>query len=162
MIDRRETTVKLDKLRYVEAVLHVGWKADSPEYVFWRPDAPDGWRAYAICSDTFAWATADAEEITPEDLPLLQQCLEDLLIVESEYAGVPISDMATPDRNDSVATAYLGALFAARKRKLRPMRCVYGDMNAIGPRTAALFDAAGPEREDPEGKRAYDQKANPA
>ena len=32
----------------------------------------------ANCSDTFWWATADAEDITPQNLVILAQCWEDL------------------------------------------------------------------------------------
>ncbi len=135
------TAEQLNKLAYIEMVLGIGWKADYFDYVFWRPDAVDGWRAYAICSDWFAWATADCEEIGPEDLPLLIQCLADLQSVEQEC----LTDSEAHE-NDRVATAYLPNLYASRKRQLRPMRSVYEDKDAIGPRLSALFNAVGPTR----------------
>ena len=151
--DPRPSSVRLEKLDYIEAILKVGWEADSSDYVFWRPDGPDGWRAFATCSDFFAWATADCEEIAPDDIPLLRQCLADLQNIEREYQGKVYDTLSRPERNDAIATVYLSELFASRKRKLRPMRCVYEDDHAIGPKLAELFDAAGPPRDDSEGKR---------
>lgn len=155
------TRLEAKALAYIEAILQVGWDADYHDFAFWRPDGPDdAWRAFAICNDTFAWATADCEEIEPEDVPLLRKCLEDLLAIEREHADKRMEDMSRSSRNDLVATAYLPALFAARKRGLRPMAACYEDENAMGPAVAALFDAAGPERTDSEGRRrrVYDQE----
>ena len=80
-------------------------------------------RLYAICSDVFYWGTADLEEITREDVALLERCA---------------ADLAGPEQ------AYLPELFAARKRGMRPMRSFCKDMDDEA--TVALFDACGPER----------------
>ena len=55
------------------------------------------------CSDTFAWGCADAETIMAEDIPLLRQTLVDLKAV-GDYSEM-----------------WLGPLFCARKRDMRPM-----------------------------------------
>lgn len=89
---------------------------------------------FATCSDTFHWASADAEEITEADVPLLRQCLADLKTIKAEYE--------------------LPTLFSARKRGMRPMS-VYIDQyrREVLPASArtfqgivALFEACGPER----------------
>lgn len=159
MAMHRETTEKLEKLAYIEAILDVVEEADADSAVVWRGRDVDR-RAIAVCSDFFGWAIADGEEILPGDVPLFQRCLQDLQEIEATFVDVTIGDIAKRERNDAVATAYLSELFAARKRQLRPMRAVYEDDHAIGPRTAALFDDAGPERTDSEGQRrkVYDQE----
>jgi hypothetical protein len=55
----------------------------------------------ADCSDTFAWGTADSEQIDESDMPLLRRCFDDLRAVHGEWV--------------------LGELYAARKRGERPM-----------------------------------------
>jgi hypothetical protein len=96
--------------------------------VFWRVDMSPGanreMRLFAQCNDLFHWATADAEEITADDVPLLRQTLDDLKPLRAEYE--------------------LGNLFAARKRKLRPQEPCYKDMD---PPVAALYDACCTEEE---------------
>lgn len=82
-------------------------------------------RMYAQCSDFFEWGTADREEILPEDLDLLEQC---------------VKDVTELDRTNM----YAGDLFAARKRKQRPQGACYKNLpESLWP----LFDAAGPVRE---------------
>jgi hypothetical protein len=124
---------------YIVDVLSIYAEADSHGGVFWWTK-DDGVVFYAICSDWFAWASADLETIRPEDLPLLRRCLDDLNAIERE------------DKK-SVATAYLSELFASRKRGMRPQSCCYEDSHAMDAATAALFDAAGPPRDDSDGKR---------
>lgn len=84
-----------------------------------------------MCSDTFAWGCADAETIEPGDIPLLRQCVEDL----GGFRG---------------SQEYLGELFSARKRGMRPMNRWMKDMRekeGMTDAVYALFCAAGPERE---------------
>lgn len=77
------------------------------------------------CSDTFYWGCADAEKVTYDDLPLLLQCYE-------------------------ISADYGGELYACRKRKMRPQTASYKECY---PRSVwHLFDAAGPERDDSDGK----------
>lgn len=96
--------------------------------LFWRVDMRPGYSReitlFAECNDLFYWATADAEEITKDDIPLLRRTLKDLKRLD--------------------ATEVLGHLFAARKRKLRPQRPCYRGM---GPALAALYDACCTEAE---------------
>lgn len=99
-------------------------RADGNESLMWRVNMADEGRdlkLFALCNDVFFWATADAEEITADDVPLLEECLADL-------------DKCA----DRWVTCYLAELFAARKRKLRPQKPFYKDMPED---VAALFDA---------------------
>lgn len=94
-------------------------KADDYKTLYWTAD-PEGnqIRLWADCSDWFFWATADGEEITPGDVPLLETSLDDLLRIG--------------------AAEYLSELYASRKRRLRPQAACYKDMpEAVKP----LFDA---------------------
>jgi hypothetical protein len=106
--------------------------------VFARADIRDGllWSAWndsevisfsANCSDIFHWGTADAEEILPEDIPLLQACLEDLESVDKAY--------------------WLAELFAARKRGMRPQGPVFDRYIKDEPHRRFFLDC-GPERTD--------------
>jgi hypothetical protein len=110
------------------AVFAAFGNADDYESLMWRVDMREGMgrdmRLYAQCSDVFSWATADAEEITAADVPLLESCLTDLGKAGAAY--------------------YLAELFAARKRKLRPQKPFYKDMPED---VAALFDACCTEEE---------------
>jgi hypothetical protein len=96
--------------------------------ISWRVDMTPGrnrdMTLYAECSDLFHWATADYEEITAADIPLLRQALDDLKPLHAGYE--------------------LGHLFAARKRRLRPQRPCYNGMPAD---VAALYDACCTEEE---------------
>lgn len=102
----------------VLAVLKVAADADDFESLFWRFD--DGQISmFANCSDFFAWATADCEEITgDDDITGLRQALTDLREVGADW--------------------HWPALWVARKRKMRPQKPCYKDMT---PTVAALFDA---------------------
>lgn len=96
--------------------------------VVWRVDMSPGanreMKLFAECNDLFHWATADFEEIATADVPLLRKTLDDLKPLRAEYE--------------------LGHLFAARKRKLRPQRPCYKNMD---PAVAALYDACCTEAE---------------
>jgi hypothetical protein len=122
-------------------VLALWEEADLYEDLFWRVTrTPQGLglhktevRLFAQCSDLFYWATADLEEIVPEDLPLLRSTLDDLKLVGATY--------------------YLNELFSCRKRKLRPQKPWYKHFEAgpgalpAQPEVAALFDECCTEQE---------------
>ncbi len=77
------------------------------------------------CSDLFFWGSADAEDITPESLPILKQSIEDCKKIEDS------------------SWVYGCNLFASRIRKERPQGACYPSNKDLWP----LFDACGPERE---------------
>ena len=103
-------------------------KAGDYESLSWRVTHDPGREAdvklFAGCSDFFYLATADCEEIEAGDIDLLEQCLADLSGTGEEF--------------------YLAELFAARKRKMRPLKSAYKGMS---PAVAALFDGCSTEEE---------------
>lgn len=127
-------TTDTEHLQYVLDVLAVTAEA---ELVF--EDAPFLWHVkdgravfYMACSDAFAWGCADGEEIASDDIPLLRQTLTDL------KAAGDYSEM------------WLGPLFCARKRGMRPMNRwmkVMREKEGLGDAAYELFCTAGPERE---------------
>lgn len=76
------------------------------------------------CSDTFYWGCADCEDIDFEDLSALVDC----------YALSP---------------RFGGELWVSRKRGMRPQAASYKECYPTG--EWLWFDAAGPERTDPDG-----------
>lgn len=105
---------------YILAILDIVAKGENQRDLWWRTDgkyAPV--RFFIHCNDVFAWGTADAEDITPERLPVLRQAYR-----ESKHQG--------------------GVLYVARIRKMRPQGAYYTYINK---NEWHLFDACGPERE---------------
>ena len=93
--------------------------ADTHSSLFWRSIDDGAMDLFAVCSDTFAYG-ADVELIAVGDLPLLRVCLDDLRVVDATYL--------------------LAEMFAARKRRMRPMEAWLRDLT---PAQRALFtDAA--------------------
>ena len=77
------------------------------------------------CSDLFFWGCADGEEIELSELDSLTECF--------------------------ALTRFGGELWVCRKRNMRPQSACYeGYLPKVD---HALFDAAGPERNDPDGRR---------
>lgn len=75
------------------------------------------------CSDIFAWGYADAELVTPEDIPDLKKACDEAHAVGAFFDG-PM-------------------LFCARKHGMRPQGAAYG---AISRELWPLLDACGPPR----------------
>lgn len=112
-------------------VLTVYDEADCQGDLYWR--VYDGKvKLLATCNDTFYWATSDGEEITTENVGVLEQALRDLKAAQASAA------------TDISAEIYVGELFAARVRCMRPQHPWYKDR---APELAALFNACGPERD---------------
>ena len=99
-------------------------KYDLHTDLFWHEDL----RFFVNCSDVFAWAYADLEEIeSQEDVDALEQAILDCIKADG-YGG-----------------QYDGSiLFVARKRKMRPQGAMY---ESLCPACYSLFDACGPLRE---------------
>lgn len=114
-------------------VLQLACDHDIDDMLMWRVDMPSDDESFArpftvcvACNDVFAWGCADAETITPDNLPQLRKALADVAAVAETWAG----DEA----------AYL---FVARIRQHRPQGACYPEDRKLWP----LFDACGPERE---------------
>lgn len=87
--------------------------------------AESGVQPWVICNDLFFWGCADGEDISLEELPQLIEC-------------------------HTLSPKFGGDLWCCRKREMRPQAAMYKYI----PRDEwPLFDAAGPERDDPDGKR---------
>lgn len=80
---------------------------------------------FVNCSDLFFWACADGEEVTTDDLPSLVECIK----LHEKYGNI---------------------LWVCRKRVMRPQAPYY---KYIPEELHPLFDAAGPERTDRDGKK---------
>jgi hypothetical protein len=123
-----------EHLQYILDILEITRDAE----LIWQ-DCPFLWHVTdrratfsMVCSDTFAWGCADAETIEPGDIPLLRECLSDLRAA-SQHGEI-----------------WLGILFCARKRGMRPMNRWMKHMRekeGMSEAVYALFCAAGPERE---------------
>lgn len=101
--------------------------ADAYGDLFWRVDDAEV-RLYANVSDVFAWGGSDAEEITPDMLPALEQAFADLKAVGGEE--------------------FTAELYAARQRGQRPQGAAYpSGTHGAWRQVSALYDACGPERE---------------
>ena len=100
---------------------------DNCDSIFWRTDdkyAPVTF--LAICNDTFAWGTADCEQITEENVAVFEAASADCLAAGFSY--------------------FTSSLFAARVRRQRPQGAFYRSL--CGKEALVrLFDECGPERE---------------
>ena len=90
--------------------------ADNAGSLLWHSCDDGTFKFSADCSDTFAWGTADSEQIEESDMPLLRRCWDDLRAVHGEWV--------------------LGELYAARKRGMCPMHLW---MEREAPAVRALF-----------------------
>lgn len=113
-----------------------GFDGPSPDNLWWRTDgkyAP--FTVFVNCNDEFYWASADCEEITPENIEEMERAVADCIATtrRKEPWG---------ERGCSV---YAPMLFCARVRKMRPMGAAYpGGEDHAGVRE--LLNACGPER----------------
>ena len=90
---------------------------------------------FANCNDTFAYACADSERVTPSNIDVLEEAYADLRVANEEWHKRPASDRTVPPM------CFLGPLFAARLRRLRPVTI---SRESRTERVAALFDAIEP------------------
>lgn len=143
-------------LEFVSRVLHfvdmLNDYGDMSESIIWRTDgeyAPVTF--FVLCNDLFYWATADLEQITPENVDALEQAILD---VRRAFGVENLSrkdDSTVPDYwvrfEKWYSAGSRGALlFCARMRKMRPQkpwfdRCAPDEL-------VPLFEACGPERLD--------------
>jgi hypothetical protein len=123
------------------------WRANEPQY--------EPFKILINCNDLFYWACADCEEVTPENLDVLEGALRDIRVFYERWYRHK-GDKANEPPFVSMSDALL--LFCCRVRNMRPQGAWY---DAFPPGVDALFDAAGPEREAPGGafgnthRRAY-------
>jgi len=108
-------------------ILEVVGGYDMSSELWWRCDGEFAPVTFLInCNDLFAWATADAEELTIADLPMLRQAIEDCQSVSA------------------VHVVYADTLFVCRKRGMRPQSPWYRN---VSENMRDLFNACGPYRD---------------
>jgi hypothetical protein len=129
-------------LEFVCRVLSIfnGFDGLSNDDVWWRTDTEYAPITLMVnCNDLFFWGCSDCEEVTPENIELLEKTVKE------------VHDLTGTDR-------YADALFVCRVRRMRPQGACY-DERYIGPETLwPLYDACGPERKTDFGN----PKARPA
>jgi len=102
-------------------LLRITAENDSTDMLNWQTDLT----FFADCSDVFSWGSADREEITDDNLHILERAFEDIR------------------KTGSIHEHYAFWLFCVRVRKIRPQGAAYPKDKLLWP----LFDAAGPKRE---------------
>lgn len=117
----------IDRICHVHDLLVLFGDGEHCSDLLWRTDAHNHLTFHVICSDTFAWGTADAQKVVlPDDLQSLRSA-----------------------RDDSQNHLFWPVLWVARQRNLRPMRLFYKQC-LKGPddqRMVELFNTVGPERD---------------
>src|SRR4051812_33715963 len=53
---------------FMERLLRVIEAAENNEDLLWREQSDGSWKFFVICNDVFWWATADLEEINPDNI----------------------------------------------------------------------------------------------
>lgn len=113
------------QVEFVYRWLDLACRYDMQDSFWWRTDgeyAPV--TIFVNCNDLFWWATADSEQVTPDNLDVLEQAIKDCRAIDDcSSCGID--------------------LFCCRLRKMRPQGACY---KHIKKELWHLFDAAGPER----------------
>jgi hypothetical protein len=120
-------------------ILAVFAEIDDFESIFWNTKGEHSpITLFVLCNDTFCWGSADAEEITIDNLSILKDAIRDVKEVDSVYG-----------------TIWAPTLFCCRVRGMRPQGPAYP--KSKGRALWHLFDACGPERPDA-GKKPIEEK----
>lgn len=114
-----------DQFEFMLRVLEL-FAFENTDELWWRCDAEYAPITFFVnCNDCYAWGSADAEPITPADLPLLEQTFKDVIALGyTDGEGAPL-------------------LFVSRKRRLRPQGAMY---KYITDDLVPLHDECGPYR----------------
>lgn len=144
------TTTDRSKRTLIERALLVS-AFDYTDEVWWRMGEDDRERIdfYVRCSDVFAWGCSDVEEVTEENVGLLEQTVSEGEERLGRYR------------------AYLAfTLFVARVRKERPQDAWYNQVIGTDSDEDAWwrerFDACGPERKQDFGNPHQRKPLRPA
>lgn len=116
-------------LEFVCRVLSVfnGFDGLSNDDVWWRTD--DEYAPITLlvnCNDLFFWGCSDCEEVTPENISILEQAVKDVEAITGSQR-------------------HADQVFCCRVRGMRPQGACYDERYFPKP-IWPLFDAAGPER----------------
>lgn len=100
---------------------------DNTDLLWWRTDSEYAPITFFVnANDLMDWGSSDLEQITPENIDILEQSLLD----------------CNPDYKTDFKFNYGLELFVCRVRKERPQGAAYPKDETLWP----LFDACGPER----------------
>lgn len=110
-----------DMEQHANTVLRIYERAQNYDGLIWITGPTGATDFYARCPNLFRWADEDTEPIGPDDIELLEDCLEKL----------------------GPWTGFLSELFAARKRGARPQFMWLAENPAV----AKIFEDACPPRE---------------
>lgn len=114
-------------LAFFMRVMKIFDDIDERDSLWWNTSGPYAPLQFSVmCSDSFDWATADAEALTPDNIGVLEQSIADVK---------PLGY----DMGEGVHWGLL--LFCARARGQRPMRQMQ-----IPDNLQALFESVGPPR----------------
>lgn len=105
--------------KHTEELLKLMAQNDACDELYWSVKPDGDLRFWIICNDVFWWGAADAEDVTPENIDVLRECLE-------------------------IDALWGPTLFCARVRGMRPQGAMY---KHIDEEMWPHFDACGPERE---------------
>lgn len=120
-----------EELAFIVKVLQ---QFDYEDGLLWS--VKDGHAKFSvICNDVFWWGSADAEDLTPDNVDELKRAREDVMSAKGRDQGSSEAEWRYE--------AYAKELFCARVRKMRPQGAAYPK----DPKMWSLFDACGPERE---------------
>lgn len=119
----------MSEYEFIRRVLSITDEYDDHDCIWWR--ARDGEPVQFIvgCNDVFYWASADGDNLTPDNVDEFARAFADAKAADAQFYG-PM-------------------LFCARLRGMRPQGAAYPRGLDGAPRHAlwALLDACGPERE---------------
>ena len=122
-----------------------GFDGPGSDSLFWRTDEEYAPLALsANCNDLFFWGCSDGEDITTDNIHILEQ----------SYADMQAAGIAAGEKHYNAGNAHL--LFCARVRGMRPQGAYY---KYFDPYEAELFNACGPERETGFGNPLTPEKA---
>lgn len=128
-VDRQKSAV----YDFTVCVLTLIRRKDLHSTFYWQTEGDAAPLTFFLnCNDLFAWGSADAEDITPDNIERLEKAIEECEAIDSDDGAMIGCD-----------------LFVCRERGMRPQGACYpqGGGYPEDRRFWPLFDACGPERE---------------
>lgn len=128
----KNTEPDLDFIMRVFRIFNGGRNGLARDQLSWRTDwnTEDGeffpLCFFIDCSDMFWWGCADGEDLTPQNIHVLEKAIEDIIAIKR------------------IVRFYAYALFCCRVRGMRPQGAYY---KHIPKELWQLFNACGAERE---------------
>lgn len=132
---------------FYERVFRLGGFDDHPD-IWWRTDGEYAPVTIFIgCNDTFAYASADCEPLTPGNIHVWEQAYADLDALITDEPRTPENQTSGPVRDAWLARSFrriavmaqVDTLFCARARGVSPMKAAYPK---DAPEVWPLFDDA--------------------